>query len=441
MRTIIFSVVAFLFLGMGVQVSAQRGIVDGSKYGHGDDSIRCVMNLSLYRDNVKQKLLKDAYRYWRIVYTECPTASKNLFIDGPKIMYEVIEKAATPELKQAYIDTLMMVYDARIKYFGQRGFVVGRKGVDLLKYRSDKLEAVDEAYTYLMESVATEKKEMTDQIIATAMNSAVLLHKSAKLNDDEFISSFAKINEAIDELIAKESKDLDHPKAKDAVIAMFVGEKIPCDKLDVYYSAKVSNLPNDTSLLKEIVNVCENMKCMNSKVYYVACESLLKTNASAKLYYLVATLARSRDENEKAINYFQKAIDIETDGKTKADYLMQLANLSTSNPSQARNYVRQAIELDASNTAKGYLVIGYIYSTVKNCNNGELNPAPWLAVDYYNKAKSIDASLAESVNQQISYMYGQYPSKEVIFFNGLEEGQSYTVGCWINETTTVRGRK
>jgi hypothetical protein len=34
-----------------------------------------------------------------------------------------------------------------------------------------------------------------------------------------------------------------------------------------------------------------------------------------------------------------------------------------------------------------------------------------------------------------------FPSMETIFFNDYNEGQSYNVGGWIGETTTIRAKK
>jgi len=52
-------------------VFPQRGVDDGSQYGHGEDSIRCLKNISLYREYVRQKLYKDALPFWRIAFREC----------------------------------------------------------------------------------------------------------------------------------------------------------------------------------------------------------------------------------------------------------------------------------------------------------------------------------------------------------------------------------
>jgi hypothetical protein len=65
----------------------------------------------------------------------------------------------------------------------------------------------------------------------------------------------------------------------------------------------------------------------------------------------------------------------------------------------------------------------------------------WAALDKYYRAKSVDPSVADDANDKIG-RYSQYmPSKTDLFDRGIAEGSSFTVGCWINETTTARGRR
>ena len=51
-------------------------------------------------------------------------------------MYEkFIEQADSPAEKDKFIDEMMKVYDKRIKYFGEEGYVLGRKATSWLKYK------------------------------------------------------------------------------------------------------------------------------------------------------------------------------------------------------------------------------------------------------------------------------------------------------------------
>ena len=54
------------------------------------------------------------------------------------------------------------------------------------------------------------------------------------------------------------------------------------------------------------------------------------------------------------------------------------------------------------------------------------------------KARNVDPSVTENANKQITNYSKYFPGKEDAFFLGLNNGDSYTVGCWIGETTAIR---
>ena len=62
----------------------------------------------------------------------------------------------------------------------------------------------------------------------------------------------------------------------------------------------------------------------------------------------------------------------------------------------------------------------------------------WLAVDYYNRAKSIDPSVAGKANQKIATYKKYFPTKEDCFFGGTKAGDVINIGCWIGESTKAR---
>ena len=139
-KKIIILIVAFLVV---LNVNAQ------GKYGA--DEQKCKENLSLYREYYKQKNYADALASWRWAYNNCPQASGNIYKNGPKIIKERMK--LDTENKSDYIDTLMMIFDQRIQYFGKEGYVLGLKGYELLI--SDKKRS-DIALEYLTKSISIE---------------------------------------------------------------------------------------------------------------------------------------------------------------------------------------------------------------------------------------------------------------------------------------------
>ena len=110
----------------------------------------CEENFAIYRNEYKQKNYELALVSWRKVFNECPSYNQNTFANGPKLYHERIKKDKENQL--IYLDTLMMIYDTRIEYFERREYVLGKKGVDLLKYNPSRFA---EAYEMLKISVDT----------------------------------------------------------------------------------------------------------------------------------------------------------------------------------------------------------------------------------------------------------------------------------------------
>ena len=129
-RTIFAIIFSLVFAGIPSSYSfgQDENAANGNDAGrYGSDSLTCIMNISLYREFFKQwkssdyknETINDLIPPWRWVFNNCPKGTQNTYIDGVKIVSFMIESAKDPALKNKYIDTLMMVYDQRIVYFGK----------------------------------------------------------------------------------------------------------------------------------------------------------------------------------------------------------------------------------------------------------------------------------------------------------------------------------
>jgi len=95
--------IGFIFCGLlfSSVLMAQKGVEDGSMYGHGEDSIRCLQNLSLYQPYAKQGDYASALEFWEIVYAECPASRVGIYIDGAKIKVWQWNKESDPAKKDS----------------------------------------------------------------------------------------------------------------------------------------------------------------------------------------------------------------------------------------------------------------------------------------------------------------------------------------------------
>ncbi|MDR0349377.1 MAG: hypothetical protein LBH90_07805, partial [Tannerella sp.] len=141
--------VLFLAIGCLIGVSgayAQKGVDIGTPFGSGDDSVRCITNISLFIPYAKSGNFKDAYEYWKIAYKECPAATKDIYLHGVRIVNWQIENEKDPVRIEALINDLMAVYDQRVKYFGDdsrygRDWIISRKAQDYVRLKGENLDA------------------------------------------------------------------------------------------------------------------------------------------------------------------------------------------------------------------------------------------------------------------------------------------------------------
>ena len=77
----------------------------------------------------------------------------------------------------------MLVYERRIQFYGQKGNVKGRQGVDLLKYGRDDLEHVKEAYKYLKESIEIRKHKTSEPVLVSFVSTTIILYQNKACNN------------------------------------------------------------------------------------------------------------------------------------------------------------------------------------------------------------------------------------------------------------------
>jgi len=133
---------------------------------------------------------------------------------------------------------------------------------------------------------------------------------------------------------------------------------------------------------------------------------------------------------------------------SRAKYNLLIAKIyygtSIRNFSKSREYARLALK-DQPNLGEAYLLIGKLYaSSGPLCGPGrgwDSQIVTWPAIDMFNKAKSVDSSVAGEANKLIREYSKYMPSIEDIFLRQLLEDQSFFVGCWIQENTTIRAAR
>lgn len=443
MKTTKKGLLAAMLLFTSVSAMSQSYLQD-PKFGPDEETReRCAKNTSLYTEYYKQGNLKDAYTPWQKVFSICPSSSLNIYIRGARIMKDKIENTADPNVKATLIDSLMLMYDKRIENFDKKGMVLGLKAQDLYTLAPERYE---EAFGIAQDAINITKENSEASVLFTYMTLTKAMYDNKKIQADKVIELYSTISDFTDNQIAKNPNDEKVKQVKDGIDATFAQMGVAnCDNLVALFTPRYNANPSDVNLCKKIRTLMGANKCIEQPLYLNASVSIYKAEPSADLAYDIALLyyqAKNPKESEK---YFNEAINLESDVMKRANYFYELAALTFNelkNPAQAKALANKALEENPS-LGKAYKLIGDMYASERNCGNDDFEKKTvfWAAVDKYAKAKQVDPSLEESMNSLIDSYSQYFPTKEDIFFHDLKTGDSYTVGCWINERTTVRERK
>lgn len=432
----------------------------GGKYG--TDSIKCITELSLYQEAFKQwkkakyksAIVEEFVPHWRWVFLNCPLASENTYVNGLKIVNYYLKKSSTDEIKNAYLDTLEMVHEARIKYFpnhyktgeSQVGILKGKMGVDLFMLAPERCE---KAYNLLGESIKLSGAKASTASVVYYFRATIKMVKSGNADEELIIDTYDEISAIVDQNLIKYKDNAKYLSQWENVKGNIDNTFEPyatCDVLVKIYGKKFDANPTDIALLNKITKILKKKKCTKSDLFFNSTEALYTIDPTPATAMLMGKMNIEKEAYTEASKFYLDAVNMIEDPMEKANIYSDLGKIyyKLNDFLKARSYARKSIALNPAD-GMSYILIGDLYaSSAAKCGSDDLTKkvAYWAAVDKYYQAKRANGELAELANKRIATYSRYFPQIGVLHFNELlPEGSSYKVECWINETTTVRAAK
>ncbi len=417
---------------------------------YGEDSVQCVRNWSLYAEYYRQRNYEMAYEPWKYMFYDCPKATVNIYIHGANIIKYFYNNETDPDRREAWIDTLMIVYDRRIEMFGEEGRVLGRKAADLYQLRPS---AVQELYEMSERSIELEGMSAGADVLLINFQSVVRLADATLLEPSAIIEAFDRATNIIEYNLEHNPEDARfYNPAKNNIRSMFE-PYATCENLAIIFEPRLDAAPDDVELLERITEMLENAGCTNDALFFRATLKLHEIQPNAESAFLMGRLENNRDNYTAAINFYKQAAELYTkegvdrnqDRIFRAYWLMaELSFRQLKQLPQARTYARKAHETTPDD-GRPLLLIGEMYAaSASECGDNEVTKkaAYWAAVDKFIEARNVatDDAVKERASQLIDHFRLHFPNNEDIFFHGYAEGETFRVECWINKTTRIRAR-
>ncbi|MDD2489092.1 MAG: hypothetical protein PHE13_02105 [Bacteroidales bacterium] len=417
------------------------------------DSVDCIMNNSLYQEFYNQKNYKDAYEPWKNAVIACPKNHVNLYIRGAVILKNLFAQSQTPQDQQKYLDELMSLYDKRTEAFGQEANNIARKAKDLSDLSPNEKERVYNLYKEAAQKGGEKGIDLDDQYKPLYLKACFEYLHSISANEEQMSALFDAYDFSSDALEfskkqaveAGDKKTEDRVKEYIAATEQIIEPFASCEKIVPIYQPKFDKEPNNLELLKKITTNLERKGCTKTDLFFNATENLHKLDPTSRSAFMMGQMLAVKGNTRDAASYFKEALDKAEDNDSKAKACMLWAQMlmASDQYSAARSAFYQVSNYDKSKEGESLYFIATMYlSSAASCasHEGKIRGAAWAAYDKAARAKSIDPSISDKCEALMRTAVGQWPTTESAFFYEIANGQSYSVGCWIGESTTVRLR-
>lgn len=423
----------------GVNVNAQEEASECDKYK------------SLYFQYLKQKMNRDAMNFWQMAYNKCggfDAVDRKFFVNG-RAGYLELWKAETDATKKAGLrDSIYWIYESLIKKDPEGAADWKGKYATMLMSEDDKrFDKIDSLYK---ESVHVMKgnsepvyiRQYFKHLITNKFNAAPVEKKEEVRV--YVIDEYLILSDYCTQGAAKKQAESDtagvkkYVEAQDFLDKYFIQIVNDCSMLTSVVDKKLGGLPQDKTAksdkVKSYISLLDKKKCQSTETYGKLMDTLITLDPTAEAYYLTGKYYLENGNESKAIEYMQKAVDMEGTGANKDAYTFALANAQY----QAGRYsaaFKTAKLVEGEKKGEALMICGNaIAASANGCGETTFQRKAnyWLANDYYRKAAAAGAT-----NASTSKFLSNAPDATECFNEGIANGSSHYCSCW-GESTTVR---
>ncbi len=384
----------------------------------------------------------DAWNSLIWLYTNTPDLHRSIYMDGSNVLEALLKTDITEERQSALEDSLLWMYDQRIKYFEDEGTIMNRKAYTAFKQfykRPEKYSLLTELYEKAFELNGSNISTFN---LTPYMTLAKYYHQRdpEAMPAEKVLDIHAVISEAIDGMRADGKVSPDKlKKEQDKVDALFssIDGILSCDFIANSLVPKLDANPNDLNTAKKIFNYSLQAKCSDEPFFTRAGDIVFENQPNFKLSSALGSKYLAAGETDRAIGYFQKCLELSNTDEERYDaYISMSSSYSKQGKkSSSREMAYKALEIKPGDS-RAYNILGNLYFTsFDDCKEGKskvMDRAVFIAAyEMYAKAGN---------TEQMEATQAQFPSSEEIFNEDYEVGEEVPVGCWISKSVKLRRR-
>ena len=434
---------------VGVSASAQD-FSDDAQFGKWGATVEeRASNIgasNFLKEALDGKDYKAATEHFQQLFNNCPAASQNTFARGVTLYKNKAARARSIEEKKMFIDSILLIYDTRIEYFGNhpkngKDYILDMKARDMLKYCTTNRPLLRDGLKDAVDAAIESGRINLDIVAMYFRNLCEDFEYDDAVTSDMVLAEYERLSGLFADVSAEDEQYRDMFET-----SFGTSGAASCENLEVLYSEKLAADPENIDLLAQAVALMSRAQC-SSDFFFETTEKYYAVKPSSETALFLAQGFKARGDNDKALKYLREALAVETNPTEKEPLYVQIALIEISN----RNYsaaADAARELRGINPENGYsyFILGQCYAA-SPCSEDKIGGASvyWAAYDAMAQAVNLlkDEPEVQKLAQQLMNAYrAAFPQQETCFFAELTAGDRYTVKCGYasGQSTTVRYR-
>lgn len=372
---------------------------------------------------------------WLLV--NVPELNPSIYQNGT-IVYNKASEVTTDEAKKrVYQDSVMALYVKRGEIYNDEAKWIENKAYYAYQYYKDDKDKIADVVADFDRALELNGGLVTTGLYAYYFNAIYrnYAHHQA-YTPEQVLEKYNFIQSELDKAEA-DGKDVSSARSNtEAILAAM--ELIDCDFIENTMGPKLAADPTNEALANQIFNYSVQYKCYNTKAFLQALEIKDAKEPSFSTKQVIAMRYMQEDNTAKAEEMWSQALTLAESDAQKAEAQFELSKiyLKAGKKSAARTAAKEAANLDPSRTSDIYGMIAGMYMNSSNeCRGGvsKVKDRAIFIAAYNAYQKAGDSSGMAKAREQ-------FPSKEEVFTEGMQVGETLSTGCWVGESVTLATR-
>lgn len=411
------------------------------KHPFGKDSMKVRVNMGYLQKYYHEGKYNEAYGCWTYLFRHAPCAYKSMYQIGTPVIARLADENKDKPRRKGLADTLMMLFPARIKYFGEEGLVKGSWGYNMARYQPEKTSEILALFSRYVE---LRSDSLNEQYVRTYMWHGIKGMRKGLYDTVRLLSLYRQLSDLSAKQLNMERERSDTAAGQEWVNAIgnldyMVGQLFSCRDIPEIFRPMMAGGKDSLEILARMFNLYSAKLCENDEGYFNVVEKIYRISPVTGLAEILAAHSEKQGYMKQAEAYYLEAIDLTHDSDRRAFLFCSLGKMVLPGDAEkAKGYARRAVFINPK-YAEALILLGK--SVFKSaCGNAlEKAMAACAATDLFEMAKSADPAWAAEADKQTAIYKAYFPASPQIEEAGLRSGDTYTIPC-SGIKTTIRLR-